>query len=354
MNTFITKYRETNEISIAKAWAIICVVVGHSGCPEVLRNFIYLFHMPFFFFISGYCFKEKYLSDFKSFFIHRINGLYIPFVKWTLIFILLHNSFYDIYIYNSDYGSGNGLVKYSLGQYPHLIFAALRFNTQEQLLGVFWFLSSLFFGYYVFYILLRFFKKTILCATILLSINMLLVYYSIEVPYIGLRTFYPAFFIMFGYIYKKKIEGSLSKKNTNIYLVICFILLLISSFFIKTEMLRVNEITFVPYCILALLGCISLLYGGKFCMYHMVCGKFWSYIGTHTFEIMTLHFLAFKIVTFVLIKVYNYPIGMLACFPVISYSDYNSWWILYSIVGLLCPLMICYCIEHSILLIKRL
>lgn len=48
------------DISIAKALGIILMVVGHSGCPEILARFIYLFHMPLFFFCSGYFFTPPY------------------------------------------------------------------------------------------------------------------------------------------------------------------------------------------------------------------------------------------------------------------------------------------------------
>ncbi len=96
----------TNEISIAKGIGIILMVVGHSGCPPFLRDYIYMFHMPLFFIISGYCFKNKYLSDFKTFANKRIIGLYFPFVKYGVLFVLLHNLFYRIGVFNADYGSG--------------------------------------------------------------------------------------------------------------------------------------------------------------------------------------------------------------------------------------------------------
>lgn len=38
---------------IAKGIAIILMVLGHSSLPAVIQNWIYSFHMPFFFFISG-------------------------------------------------------------------------------------------------------------------------------------------------------------------------------------------------------------------------------------------------------------------------------------------------------------
>lgn len=87
-----------NKITMAKALGILCVVIGHSGCPSVMRDVIYLFHMPFFFFVAGYCFKKKYLDDFKTFSIRRIRGLYFPFIFYVITFIFLHNVFFFRYL----------------------------------------------------------------------------------------------------------------------------------------------------------------------------------------------------------------------------------------------------------------
>ena len=52
-------------LSIAKALCIILMVVGHSGCPAYLHDWIYLFHMPCFFLISGYLLKDRYIDNLK-------------------------------------------------------------------------------------------------------------------------------------------------------------------------------------------------------------------------------------------------------------------------------------------------
>lgn len=49
-------------IDISRGIAIILMVIGHSGCNEYVRKFIYLFHMAVFFMISGYLFTPKYKS----------------------------------------------------------------------------------------------------------------------------------------------------------------------------------------------------------------------------------------------------------------------------------------------------
>lgn len=58
-----------DEIDAIRGFGIILVVVGHSITKvpvdlqsnyylALLARFIYYFHMPLFFFISGYCFKS--------------------------------------------------------------------------------------------------------------------------------------------------------------------------------------------------------------------------------------------------------------------------------------------------------
>lgn len=55
-----------NEINIMRGMAVLCVVIGHSfnatDSPTILgflKNFVYCFHMPAFFFISGFLVKEQ-------------------------------------------------------------------------------------------------------------------------------------------------------------------------------------------------------------------------------------------------------------------------------------------------------
>lgn len=76
-----------DKVTIAKGIGILLMVAAHAGIPDVFFRYIYMFHMPFFFFMSGYCFKEKYLSSPIVFINKRIRGLYIPFKNLTLTYI---------------------------------------------------------------------------------------------------------------------------------------------------------------------------------------------------------------------------------------------------------------------------
>jgi len=99
-----------DSISIAKAFAILLMVLAHTWFSEYGSRWINMFHMPLFFFFAGYCFKDKYLSEFMQFLRKRIIGLYKPFVKWSIIFLLLHNVFFVLNVISVPLKSGP--VKY--------------------------------------------------------------------------------------------------------------------------------------------------------------------------------------------------------------------------------------------------
>lgn len=122
-------------LDIAKAICIILMVVGHSGCPDYLYRFVYMFHMPCFFFISGMLLNDKYLTDTKNGLKRKTKGSYWPFIKWQLIFLGFHNLFAAMHIYDNAY---------TLPQFAVKIVRILTMTGGEQLLGGYWFLISLF------------------------------------------------------------------------------------------------------------------------------------------------------------------------------------------------------------------
>lgn len=129
------KNNRDKSLDIAKAICIILMVIGHSDCPKYLHDFIYMFHMPCFFFISGWLLNDKYVKDVKTGLIQKAKGSYYPFVKWTLIFLLFHNVFASMHIYENSY---------SWQTFIERIVRAFMMTGSESLLGGFWFLISLF------------------------------------------------------------------------------------------------------------------------------------------------------------------------------------------------------------------
>ena len=144
-------------ISIAKAIAILLMVLAHTYFSQYGNQWINMFHMPLFFFFAGYCFKDKYLMQPKMFLQKRIVGLYKPFVKWSIVFLLLHNVFFCLNIYNGEFGfKGNVSHIYIWKDFVvRLIHIVTRMSDNEQLLGGYWFLKSLFIGSILGYVTIR-------------------------------------------------------------------------------------------------------------------------------------------------------------------------------------------------------
>lgn len=85
-------------IDFLKGLAILLVVAGHSIVElrqlTPLFNFIYSFHIPLLFFLSGYIEEktcEKYKSSKFQMLLRRTKSLLIPYFIWTILFYLLRN-----------------------------------------------------------------------------------------------------------------------------------------------------------------------------------------------------------------------------------------------------------------------
>ena len=96
-------------IDLAKGFAILMVVAGHlaqyclnGASAKNVFNFIYSFHMPLFFFLSGYVASLSRnrikKGNILPFFIKKLKSLLLPFLVWGIVIYLLfqrHLSFED-------------------------------------------------------------------------------------------------------------------------------------------------------------------------------------------------------------------------------------------------------------------
>jgi len=79
-----------NYLDYAKGIGIILVILGHifSKSELFIKNYIYSFHMPLFFLISGilYFVFEKKKYSIKNYFKKNVSLLFLPYLLWGLIF----------------------------------------------------------------------------------------------------------------------------------------------------------------------------------------------------------------------------------------------------------------------------
>lgn len=130
-------------IDTLKGIGIILVVLAHHSLPVALDTYIFAFHMPLFFFISGYLFNlEKYGSSASKFARGRFNSLIIPyfcFALLTCLFYFLLDTGFQPGVTNIEFFENNALygiysILYALGPMvsynPPLWFLTCLFVTE--------------------------------------------------------------------------------------------------------------------------------------------------------------------------------------------------------------------------------
>lgn len=331
-----------DSISIAKAFAILLMVLAHIWFSEYGSRWINMFHMPLFFFFAGYCFKEKYLECPMLFVRKRIKGLYWPFVKWSIIFLLLHNFFFALNIYNGQYGfHGNVSSLYDNDDFALKTFHILtRMTDNEQLLGGYWFLRSLFVGSIIGFIVIKYIKSPISGGVLLLTLTMMLSFVNKSVPYfyVGARETFAALFFVIGHAYKAS-EIKCHKKGY--CLLGGIVLVTIGASFVKANLLDFSWLQVLPYTMIAISGILATFYlSQKVEKFNNEAIRILIYIGNNTLTILTWHFLSFKLVSLVIILIYQLPIERLAEFPVITEYSVKGYFILYFLIGAIVPLLL--------------
>lgn len=139
MNKFdsdVYNTKHESHFSCMKGLAITGVVAGHLGFP-FLEMFVNYWHLPVFYFISGYFFKRKHVENWKGFVKTRLMRLLFPFFAFSIIAILLHNFLLNAGLINGSLYDTNALMK-------NLFKLISSLSTNEQLVGAIWFLPSLF------------------------------------------------------------------------------------------------------------------------------------------------------------------------------------------------------------------
>lgn len=333
--------QRNHNVTIAKGIAIILMVAGHSGYPDSL-SFLSLIRMPLFFVMSGYCFKSSYLDDARTFIRRRMTGIYWPFVKWMLFFTLMHNVFFSIGLYDDhfSYRGWEPLYRYELTEIIERSFKIVfGMNGYECLCNGYWFLKSLFWGSLIFYALKCTRLNRYIALALLLAFATIAPYYGFRIPWFDImeRDFLAAAFIYTGNIYR---ELELKYEENHCIIAPLLLVVIITSFFLKTDMQSLWCTRVIPYYMVALCGILMI-----FSISHWLNGLSGRihdalvFTGNNTFNVLTWHFLSFRLFSLLLILLLDLPWDRLAHYPVIADKWIQWWaWPLYTIVGVGIPL----------------
>jgi len=331
-----------HSVSIAKALAIILMVLAHTWFSQFANRYINMFHMPLFFCMAGYCFKEKYLDNIWKFCVRKMRGIYWPFVKWSLFFLALHNVFFNFNIYSDTFGF-RGVVShpYVWSEFAeHTIQIVTSMNGYEQLLGGYWFMKSLLVASLIGFFTIKWVKEPINGGGILLILTLFLYAIEFRIPYwdISAGHIFAAVFFVWGYAYRKH---QLTWHQCSWHIPLIILLLIPATVYWHGGFLNMDAMRSLPYCFTALAGSLMVFSVSWFIA--QTNGSIKSllvFIGDHILDILTWHFLAFKLVSLLLVHLYNLPEKQLSEFPVIEYLSQQGWWIMYLAVGVALPIII--------------
>ena len=84
----ISETKRLDWVDVAKGITILLMVAGHTSIPETISKYIWSFHMPFFFFVSGVFYSEKKYKKFNSLLKRRIFTLLVPYVFFSVVVML--------------------------------------------------------------------------------------------------------------------------------------------------------------------------------------------------------------------------------------------------------------------------
>lgn len=348
---------KNTSVSIAKGIAIIAVVLGHAGAPGNLSYMMYEFHMPLFFITAGYFFNLKYLENEGEFVKRRFKGLYVPFVKWSLVFLLLYNVWFKIGFMNELYGNSNGglLHPYSWHQIiQNAVSICVNMSGYDVCMGgTFWFFRALLIASIIFLFFYKFLSRYrlskelttgIICVTALLAAT-LLVSYQLKItglPQGGYRDIMGIFFFGVGFLYHSW-ESYLKQDKYYfpifIYLLVmtlwCYLRLPIGMPF-STRQTSAIFMMILP----AISGFLLIHQISKWIDNHPThVRQFLVFCGNNTLYVFIFHFTVFKLVSLLKIWYYGMDYNRMGYYPVIhEYTD-DYFWIIYTIAGVGIPLL---------------
>lgn len=239
-------------VTITKALGIMLMVLAHSGFSYIGDAAINMFHMPLFFFMSGYCFSNRHLISPKNFIVGKIKTVYFPYLKYSLLFLLLHNVFYKLHIFSDEVYTFHDFISRSVR-------IAVGMGMHDQLLGGYWFMGNLFWGLILAYALLKLFRNNATIGILIsLFISMLMNSFNFHVPIIQVypSDFFSTAFILTGIQYKR--GGFQIEQKPYHILPFAFLLVILGTIYWRGCVPVIDAWKILPYYVTAIAGTLAV------------------------------------------------------------------------------------------------
>lgn len=264
-------------IDNAKAIAIILVIIGHISGVGILGTFIYSFHMPLFFFLSGLCYKNAKIvkKTVRLIYIYCLACLIYTF-SWNVIInhqmLCLKEEIY--YLIYGSYIEGNPA-------------------------SILWFLLTLAFTMLLFYAIDKYILKwgkkqiNVLVVIIILLLGMIISDLKVIFPFRFQTVLVALPFFAFGHFYWKLEKY---ERNRFLFLIPLTILYIIVSLLNgRVDMESNNYNNYILFIIVAIGGIVLTIFFSK-----RIHVKFFAIIGKYTLLIYLLHIYLVMMIKYVL------------------------------------------------------
>lgn len=275
----INETRRITWIDNAKAIAIILVIIGHISGVGILGTFIYSFHMPLFFFLSGLCYKSAQI------------------VKKTVRLICIYCLACLIYTF-----SWNVIINHQMLCLKEEIYYLLYGSYIEgNPACILWFLLTLAFTMLLFYAIDKYILKwgggkkqiNVLVVIIILLLGMIISDLKVIFPFRFQTVLVALPFFAFGHFYWK-LENKY-ERNRFLFLISLTIYIVVSLLNGRVDMESNNYNNYILFIIAAIGGIVLTINFSK-----RIHVKFFAIIGKNTLLIYLLHIYLVMMIKYVL------------------------------------------------------
>ena len=254
-------------IDILKGIAIFSVFLGHmtgmghGTLSGIIHMWIYSFHMPLFFFLSGCVFSIDKYKDYKQFLIKKVKTIYFPVICFTFLSTIFDMLYYGLLLHNENY---------TVSKYMNDIVGILLQQRGKN--DILWFLPCLFVAENIFYWIVKFGNKygksliaicsivLYLCGCTYIKLENTLLPWAVEISLVVLL------FIGAGYLFhqgwKKQWLYNLSPWLSIVFLTVNIVIAYLNMVICKGEMIDLyanqigNVILFPASAFCAIFGLI--------------------------------------------------------------------------------------------------
>lgn len=324
---------------ILKGIGIVSIVFGHSQNLGILIRIVYFYHLAVFFFVSGYFYNEERYGDKPfEFFARRLQNMWVPYVSYGILFVIFHNFLTrHLFFAGEVYGGAEAFTS---------AFNTLLLNCTEGPSGTLWFVPVMLgtgagFAFIVW--LCRSFLNTklrpwaigALCmaaglAGVVINHKGLFLAYHLQTSLLVLPIYY------FGYLLRVR-EIAVKKYVTFYGALACVGVFWLAIHVADASVeLSVNAVPKgILFFVISFAGIYLCCFTAGLLERIPKAGEFTALLGTHSFDIMALHFLVFKGIDGFYGRLLKLPAENYNIFPH-SYSELH---VVYLILGVLLPLL---------------